>query len=249
MPTAASKAATPPRPRYLGPAEEGRFAIRLPSLAAGGGRCPFTGAPVDADPRRLAVTELDGAALSDAAARKYAPTLASLADEIDPAWRVEADGVSAAVMGVALKRGEYECGFLHRTVPTSELISWQPLALATMPAGGGDFVSLSHAGAAILCPELLALVDSWYGDAPRRIDTTGGHADNSDAGRHERARRRAYWTSRAQLDAIYYALPGRRHGDKHTKRIADVLANVALLRADDRLGKPTSPPIYGIAST
>ena len=248
MPTAASKAATPPRPRYLGPAEEGRFAIRLPSLAAGGGRCPFTGAPVDADPRRLAVTELDGAALSDAAARKYAPTLASLADEIDPAWRVEADGVSAAVMGVALKRGEYECGFLHRTVPTAEIVAWQPLAIAALPAGG-DFMPLSHVGAEMLCPDLLALVDAWYGSAPRRIDATGGHADNSDAARHERARRRAYWTARAQLDATYHALPGRRHGEKHSKRVADALGSIAVLRADDRVSRPTAPPTYGIAST
>ena len=246
MPTAAKPAATP-RPRELGPAEEGRFAIRLP-LLSGGCRCPFTGEAVQVDPHRLAVCELDGAKLSDAAARQYAPTLAALADEIDPAWRVEADGVSAVITGITLNRAEYECGFLKRTVPTAEIVGWQPLAIAALPADT-DFKPLSHVGAGLLCPDLLALLGAWYGNAPRRIDATGGHADSSDGARHERARRRAYWTARAQLDAIYHAVPGRRHGEKHSKRISDVLASVAVLRADDRVSKPTSPPKFGIAST
>ena len=206
----------------------------------------MTGEPVEADPHRLMICELDGAELSDAAARQYAPRLAALADDIDPAWTVARDGASAAVATASFIDGrEYECGFLkRRTRP----LDWNPLTIVGLPAGG-IFTALSLEGARLLCPQLLDLLDRWYGSAPRRIDATGGHGQSNDASRHERARERAYFTARAQLDGIFHGLPGRRHGEKHNKRVGDVMANLAVLSADDRVSKPLKPPIYGIASS
>ena len=71
--------------------------------------------------------------------------------------------MSAVITGVTLNRAEYECGFLRRNVPTAEIVGWQPLAIAALPAGA-DFKPLSHVGAGLLCPELLALLLAWYGN-------------------------------------------------------------------------------------